>query len=109
MPILHWIGKDKVVSCDRERKDFKLNGFINHYPDFIAMTRSGNALLAESKSDDRDNGDSERKLALGKEWERLAAPSTSISWFFKRSRSRAPGRWRRRYGLSLSSNWSFRT
>jgi len=34
---------------NRERRDFKLNGFVNHYPDFIALKRSGNAILVESK------------------------------------------------------------
>jgi type III restriction enzyme len=68
---------------NRERKDFKLNGFINHYPDFIALTRSGNSLLVESKGDDRDNSDSERKLALGKEWERLAGPKYKYFMVFQ--------------------------
>jgi type III restriction enzyme len=49
-------------------KGFFINGFINHYPDFIVKLRSGHVLLIETKGDDRDNSDSERKLELGKMW-----------------------------------------
>ena len=52
-----------------ERKDFRLNGFINHYPDFMVMTKSGKLVLIEYKGDDRDNSDSERKLKLGRSWQ----------------------------------------
>ncbi|MBR3999085.1 MAG: DEAD/DEAH box helicase family protein, partial [Clostridia bacterium] len=43
-----------------ERKGFRLNGYINHYPDFIVMTKSGRLVLIEYKGDDRDNSDSKR-------------------------------------------------
>jgi type III restriction enzyme len=76
---------------NRERKDFKLNGYLNHYPDFIALTKSGNALLVESKGDDRDNSDSERKLALGKEWERLAG--TKFKYFMVFQSREVEGAW----------------
>jgi type III restriction enzyme len=48
---------------------FHLNGFINHYPDFIVMTNNGTLVLVETKGADRDNTDSKRKLKLGKVWE----------------------------------------
>jgi type III restriction enzyme len=51
-----------------ENKGFCLNGFINHYPDFIVRMRSGKTLLVEAKGDDRDNSDSARKLKLGQLW-----------------------------------------
>ena len=51
-----------------EKKGFKLNGFVNHYPDFLILTKSGKILLVESKGDNLDNSDSERKLNLGKLW-----------------------------------------
>jgi type III restriction enzyme len=57
---------------NRERRDFRLNAYVNHYPDFIVVTRSENVVLVESKGDDRDNSDSERKLELGQAWERLS-------------------------------------
>ncbi len=55
-----------------ERKGFRLNGFINHYPDFIVVTKKGNILIVESKGDDRDNSDSAMKVELGKQWESKA-------------------------------------
>ncbi|MFN0112151.1 MAG: RNA helicase, partial [Blastocatellia bacterium] len=51
-----------------ENKGFKLNGFINHYPDFIVKLRSERILLVEAKGDDRDNSDSARKQKLGQLW-----------------------------------------
>lgn len=68
---------DTVVAPDNikwwhriiERKGFRLNGYINHYPDFMVMTKSGKLVLIEYKGDDRDNSDSERKLRLGRKWQ----------------------------------------
>ena len=54
---------------NRSKKEFCLNGFINHYPDFIVRMKSGFVLLVEAKGDDRDNSDSKQKLELGKIWE----------------------------------------
>lgn len=55
-----------------ERHGFYLNGFINHYPDFIVMTEKGTIVLIETKGDDRDNSDSKDKLRLGRKWQELA-------------------------------------
>lgn len=55
-----------------ERKGFWLNGWINHYPDFIVVTNRGNIILLETKGDDRDNSDSEHKIKLGKAWQAAA-------------------------------------
>lgn len=55
-----------------ERKQFYINGFINHYPDFIIQTKSGKTIILETKGDDRDNSDSEAKIRLGKAWENKA-------------------------------------
>ena len=57
---------------NRAKKEFFINGFINHYPDFMIMTESGILLLVEVKGDDRDNSDSRQKLNLGKLWESKA-------------------------------------
>ncbi|MDA8165866.1 MAG: hypothetical protein M0017_12645, partial [Desulfobacteraceae bacterium] len=51
-----------------EKKGFSINGFINHYPDFLVVTKRGKVLLIEAKGDDRDNSDSNRKLKLGTAW-----------------------------------------
>jgi type III restriction enzyme len=51
---------------------FVINGFINHYPDFILMTQNKTLVLVEVKGADRDNSDSDLKMRLGKEWEAKA-------------------------------------
>jgi len=51
-----------------DRKGFRINGFINHYPDFVVKTKSGKIVMIETKGDDRDNSDSKSKLKLGRNW-----------------------------------------
>ena len=48
---------------------FVINGFLNHYPDFIILTEKKNIIILETKGSDRDNNDSKDKLRLGKAWE----------------------------------------
>lgn len=55
-----------------ERKDFRINAFINHYPDFIVKTKNGNIVLIEAKGDYLDGDDSKTKLKLGREWQSQA-------------------------------------
>jgi type III restriction enzyme len=55
-----------------EKSGFRINGFINHYPDFIIRTASGKIIILETKGDDRDNSDSVRKLKLSNAWEKQA-------------------------------------
>jgi type III restriction enzyme len=51
-----------------ERKGFNINGFINHYPDFLIVTDAGKKIIVETKGDHLDNTDSQRKLKLGQIW-----------------------------------------
>lgn len=44
---------------------FRINGFVNHYPDFIIQTKSGKTLLLETKG---DHLDAEPKIRLGGLW-----------------------------------------
>ena len=53
-------------------KGFEINGFINHYPDFVVLTAKKNVIIIETKGGDRDNSDSAAKLKLGKTWESQA-------------------------------------
>ncbi|RYE19513.1 MAG: restriction endonuclease, partial [Sphingobacteriaceae bacterium] len=48
-----------------DRRGFKINGFINHYPDFIIQTKSGKTLILETKG---DHLDAEQKIRLGSLW-----------------------------------------
>lgn len=52
-----------------DRQGFCINGFINHYPDFIIITKSGYIVLLETKG---DHLDAEKKIELGKLWEAKA-------------------------------------
>ena len=66
-----------------ERNDFRLNGYINHYPDFMVLTNSGKLVLIEYKGDDRDNSDSERKLKLGRKWQAQCGQNYRYFMVFK--------------------------
>ena len=55
-----------------DRVGFCLNGFINHYPDFIVKMESGITVLVETKGNHLANEDSRRKSELGKLWQSLA-------------------------------------
>ena len=57
---------------NREKKEFCINGFINHYPDFIVSMKSGNIILVETKGDHLVNEDSKNKIWLGNKWADLA-------------------------------------
>jgi type III restriction enzyme len=48
-----------------ERKGFRINGFVNHYPDFIIQAKSGKTILLETKG---DHLDAEQKIRLGNLW-----------------------------------------
>lgn len=59
---------------DEKKKgvEFCINGFINHYPDFIAMTIDGAFLAIETKGEQLKNDDSRDKLDLGGTWALMA-------------------------------------
>ena len=48
-----------------EKRGFFINGFINHYPDFIIKTKKGKIILLETKG---DHLDAEKKIRLGNLW-----------------------------------------
>lgn len=71
------ISLDNVVwwhRIDDKRKEysFKINGFINHYPDFLILTKKNTLILVEVKGEQLANPESKNKLELGKKWESLA-------------------------------------
>lgn len=63
-------------------KGFRINGFLNHYPDFIVKTNAGKIIIVETKGDDRDNSDSDLKLKLGKLWEAKCGPEFKYMMVF---------------------------
>ena len=58
-----------------ERSEFSLNGYLNHYADFILETKSGNIILVETKGEHLDGDDSKKKLELGKLWSTYSGPT----------------------------------
>ena len=56
------------------RTGFRINGFINHYPDFIVETKSGKIILIETKGDHLENSETKQKIRLGRAWQNLAGP-----------------------------------
>jgi type III restriction enzyme len=63
-------GKDNVKWWHRirERKGFCINGFLNHYPDFMVFTEKGNVIMVEVKGSYLDGSDSQAKAELGRIW-----------------------------------------
>ena len=56
-----------------DRLEFCINGFLNHYPDFIVMTNNGKVVMIETKGDFYTSTDDSRaKAELGKIWQAQA-------------------------------------
>ena len=79
------VGTDNIRWWHRiiERKDFRLNGYFNHYPDFMVMTKSGKLILIEAKGDYLDGDDSKLKLNLGRKWQEQAGRMYRYFMVFK--------------------------
>lgn len=71
---------------ERKPNSFHINGFVNHYPDFVVATKKGTIIMLEAKGDDRDNSDSKRKVRLGKTWAQLAGPNYKYMMTFENRR-----------------------
>lgn len=48
-----------------EKRGFRINGFINHYPDFVISTKSGKIIVLETKG---DHLDAKQKITMGNIW-----------------------------------------
>lgn len=66
--IIQVASEENVVFWTRniEKKGFRINGFINHYPDFIILTKKGCIIVLETKG---EHLDAAQKIKLGKAWE----------------------------------------
>lgn len=53
---------------ERRQGEFCINGFINHYPDFLAQTAGGRILAIETKGGHLTNVNSADKLVMGRQW-----------------------------------------
>lgn len=65
---------DNVVFWHRiiEKRGFCINGFINHYPDFVVKLDSGMIIVIETKGEQLANDESVAKLELGMKWANMA-------------------------------------
>lgn len=66
-----------------EHRGFMINGFINHYPDFIVQMKSGKILLIESKGEHLDGEDSKAKIRLGNKWAQKAGENYKYYMVFE--------------------------
>jgi type III restriction enzyme len=57
---------------NRARTGFCINGFVNAYPDILAMTQEGMMLVIEAKGEQLSNEDSRRKVENGRAWANAA-------------------------------------
>lgn len=80
---------DNVLFWHRNQErgqGFYINGFINHYPDFIVRTKKGKTILVETKGDDRDNSDSRNKIDLGTDWANKAGEEYRYFMVFNKTK-----------------------
>lgn len=56
---------------ERKPGEFSINGFINHYPDFLALRDDGVLMAIETKGEHLGE-DAKRKLRLGTRWSDMA-------------------------------------
>ena len=75
----------------RDRKGFCINGFVNHYPDFMVMTEKGNVVMVEVKGAHLDGSDSQAKAELGRVWADNAGPRYKYFMVFLKDGDAVPG------------------
>ena len=86
-------GKDNVKWWHRirDRKGFCINGFINHYPDFMVLTDKGNVVIVEVKGPHLDGSDSQAKAELGRIWADNAGQRFKYFMVFLKDGDAVPG------------------
>ena len=67
-PRILWWHRD----VERRKGEFSINGFINHYPDFLALRDDGVLMAIETKGGHLKGDDTRNKLALGTRWADMA-------------------------------------
>jgi len=65
------------------RAGFCINGYVNAYPDIIAMTTSGKILMIEPKGDHLENAESRRKVEIGRKWQNLSGSNYRYYMVFR--------------------------
>jgi len=73
------------------RTGFCINGYVNAYPDIIAMTQSGKILMIEPKGDHLENAESRQKVEIGRRWQHLAGANYRYYMVFREKDLRVEG------------------
>lgn len=73
------------------RHEFRINGFINHYPDVMIMTEKGHIIFAETKGEHLKNPDTQQKLKLGRTWQQKAGEKYRYYMVFRETDTEAEG------------------
>lgn len=68
---------------ERKQGEFSINGFINHYPDFLALTYDGTLMAIEAKGEHLGD-DARRKLRLGTRWADMGGAEFRYFMVFER-------------------------
>lgn len=68
---------------ERKPGEFSINGFINHYPDFLALRDDGVLMAIETKGEHLGE-DAKRKLRLGTRWADMAGAGFQYFMVFER-------------------------
>lgn len=68
---------------ERKPGEFSINGFVNHYPDFLALTYDGTLMAIEAKGEHLGE-DAKRKLRLGTRWADMAGAGFRYFMVFER-------------------------
>lgn len=91
--VLKLTGMENIEWWHRNisRHGFCINGFINHYPDFIVRTKSGKIIVIETKGDHLENTDTRQKLALGRAWQNASGGQFRYYMVFQDKNLHIPG------------------
>ena len=68
---------------ERKPGEFSINGFVNHYPDFLALRDDGVLMAIETKGEHL-GADARRKLRLGTRWADMAGSGFQYFMVFER-------------------------
>ena len=85
---------------NKERSEFCINGFINHYPDFIIKTKKGKIVLLETKG---DHLDAASKIKLGNLWQNKAGNDYRYCLVYRARRTE--GAYTKEEFLNQMRNW----
>jgi type III restriction enzyme len=81
----------KVWHRNIKWKDFCINGFIYHYPDFIVITKANTIVMVETKGDFLSVDESLKRLRLGRKWQELSGRKYKYFMVFENKRINESG------------------